>query len=92
MTDFPAGMVWLVGAGPDDPELMTRKAERLLRPAVTLHRDHSVTQYGNRAAGFRLPLTAPRLAPACRQRRLLPRQAGACRGAGCKSAGNWSRP
>ncbi len=53
MTDFPAGMVWLVGAGPDDPELMTRKAERLLRPAVTLHRDHSVTRYGNRVAGFR---------------------------------------
>lgn len=37
--DFPQGMVWLVGAGPGDPELLTRKAERLIRSASVIFYD-----------------------------------------------------
>jgi uroporphyrin-III C-methyltransferase len=39
MTDFPSGMVWLVGAGPGDPELLTRKAERLIGAATVIFHD-----------------------------------------------------
>ena len=37
--DFPQGSVWLVGAGPGDPELLTRKAERLIRAASVIFHD-----------------------------------------------------
>ena len=39
MNDFPPGMVWLVGAGPGNPELLTRKAERLIRSASVVFHD-----------------------------------------------------
>ena len=39
MHDFPNGSVWLVGAGPGDAELLTRKAERLIRAATVIFHD-----------------------------------------------------
>ena len=37
--DFPQGTVWLVGAGPGDPELLTCKALRLIRAASVIFHD-----------------------------------------------------
>jgi uroporphyrin-III C-methyltransferase len=44
MIDFPAGSVWLVGAGPGDPDLLTRKAERLISMASVIFHDALVGQ------------------------------------------------
>jgi uroporphyrin-III C-methyltransferase len=43
MSDFPPGSVWLIGAGPGDPELLTRKAERLLRQGTVVFYDALVS-------------------------------------------------
>lgn len=39
MVEFQAGTVWLVGAGPGDPDLLTRKAERLIASATIVFHD-----------------------------------------------------
>ncbi len=39
MTMIDPGTVWLVGAGPGDPDLLTRKAEKLIRAASVIFHD-----------------------------------------------------
>jgi len=43
-TIIQPGTVWLVGAGPGDPDLLTRKAEKLIRAATVIFHDALVGQ------------------------------------------------
>ena len=43
MTECAPGTVWLVGAGPGDPDLLTRKAEKLIRTASVIFHDALVS-------------------------------------------------
>lgn len=43
MSDFAKGSVWLVGAGPGDPELLTRKAYALIQKADVIFHDALVS-------------------------------------------------
>ena len=78
--DWPSGVVYLVGFGPGDPELLTLKADRLLREADVIFHDELLDAVAlDRYPGRRVPVGKRGGAPSTAQDKIHGLLAGAVR-------------